>query len=183
MKTIFSRCTKLRTFCLEGRFESDELLRDLRQCKCLEVLRLGRVENVNCALLMKLTTSLKELSIHNVETLENFGTNESHVDFAFNSSLTTFRMFNHVLLPHLEIWLGKTLLSSMARKCPALTQLQLDCSWYYAPPNFKPFNNLKVLHFIASDGDKIEFLLKNVLPDLEDLYIEFSTEKVYYVSC
>ncbi|XP_018026115.1 uncharacterized protein LOC108681580 isoform X2 [Hyalella azteca] len=181
MKTIFSRCTKLRTFCLEGRIDTDELLRDLQQCKCLEVLRLGRVENLNWALLSKLKIPLKELSIHNVETLENFyslETNECHLDFAFNSSLTAFRMFNNILLPNLEIWLGETLLSSMARKCPALTQLQLDCSWY-SSRNFKPFNNLKVLHFIASDHDKIEVLLKSALPDLEDLYIEFSKEKVY----
>ncbi|XP_018025580.1 uncharacterized protein LOC108681105 [Hyalella azteca] len=63
----------------------------------------------------------------------------------------------------------------MACKCPALTQLQLDFHAFAEPPNFKTFNNLKVLHFMLYDDDKdeIEVLLKSALPDIEDLYIEF----------
>ncbi|XP_047740836.1 uncharacterized protein LOC108674723 isoform X2 [Hyalella azteca] len=178
MKTIFSRCSKLRTFCLEGTFNADELLRDLRQCKCLEVLWLGRLTHLNFAHLRKLQAPLRELSIRSVELLSNLGSNESFPDFPFNSSLTTLRLFNHCSLPPMELWLGETLFS-MSCKCPALTQLQLDCYWYCGPPNFKTFNNLKVLHFIACDEDKIKVLLKSALPDVEDLYIEFSTRKVY----
>ncbi|XP_018014669.1 uncharacterized protein LOC108671612 [Hyalella azteca] len=67
----------------------------------------------------------------------------------------------------------------MARMCPALTQLQLDCEWYQAPLNFKIFNNLKVMHFIAHRDNNIEVLLQSALPDVEDLYIEFTRDKVY----
>ncbi|XP_018016147.1 uncharacterized protein LOC108672891 isoform X1 [Hyalella azteca] len=176
MKTIFSRCTKLRTLSLEGIGRSDELLRDLKLCKCLEVLRLGSVKNLDWALLLELKTPLKELSLHNIDTLSNFKIHKSYPDFAFNSSLTTFRMFNNIMTP--RIYMAEALLSSMARKCPALTQLQLDCSWYHVPPNFKTFNNLKVLHFIAA-AREIKVLLKSALPDVEDLYIELPSWEVY----
>ncbi|XP_018018449.1 uncharacterized protein LOC108674969 [Hyalella azteca] len=184
MKTIFTRCTKLRTLCLEGRFNSDELMRDLRQCKGLEVLRLGRLRHLNWALVRKLQAPLKELSIHNVEDFANFCkagfqfcNDSSFPDLPFNSSLTTFRMFNNILRPRLEVR-KEGILSSLAQKCPALVQLQLDYSFYSKPPDFKTFNNLKVLHFIASDSVEIDVLLKSALPDIEDLYIEFSTEKI-----
>ncbi|XP_018022875.1 uncharacterized protein LOC108678890 [Hyalella azteca] len=187
MKAIFSRCTKLRTFCVEGRFNSEELLRDLKQCKCLEVLRLSSIFHLNWALLWKLKSPLKELSIHNVKALCNLGAIESYPDLAFNSSLTTYRMYNNILQPHprnvcLCHICGPVIhetLSSMARKCPALAHLQLDCSEFYTPPNFKIFKNLKVLHFIVSDDEEIEVLLRSALPDIEELYIEFSTKKVY----
>ncbi|XP_018025975.1 uncharacterized protein LOC108681458 [Hyalella azteca] len=186
MKTIFSRCSKLRIFGLEGFFNtsgSNELLRDLRQCKYLEVLRLGMITHLDFALLRKLKAPLRELSIRNVTTLSNFRSNDGFPGFAgfpFNSTLTTFRLFIflHSLHPELGDWL-QDWLPSMACKCPALTQLQLDCHGFAEPPNFKTFNNLKVLHCMINGRDEIEVLLRSALPDVEDLYIDFYPGEVH----
>ncbi|XP_047740095.1 uncharacterized protein LOC108667945 isoform X2 [Hyalella azteca] len=190
MKTIFSRCTKLRTLCFEGTFRTGKLLRELKKCKSLEVLRLGRMIDLtnNWGLLWQLKTPLKELSIHNIQSLCSLGSTENYTDSPFKSCLTTLRIFDNT--QPIKKWCrcqggGRCdsviyeTLSSMARSCPALAQLQLDFSCYNVSLNFKIFKNLKVLHFIASDDDNIEVLLKSALPDLEDLYIEFSTKKVY----
>ncbi|XP_018017957.1 uncharacterized protein LOC108674509, partial [Hyalella azteca] len=191
MKTIFSRCSKLRIFGLEGRFNkagSNELLRDLSQCKCLEVLRLGSIYHLDFALLRELQAPLRELSIRSFVTLSNLSSNDSFQDFPFNSTLSTFRLFDSWLLWR-KHWLQAGELTAMACKCPALTQLQLGYRGHCLLPNFKTFNNLKVLHIMLYDGAMkinkktrhllvIEDLLRSCLPDIEDLYIEFYPGKV-----
>ncbi|XP_047739467.1 uncharacterized protein LOC108671625 [Hyalella azteca] len=180
MKTIFSGCSKLRIFGLEGCFNtsgSNELLRDLRQCKCLEVLRLGGITHFNFALLRKLQSPLQELSIRNVDTLSKLRSTDSFPGFPVNSTLTTLRLFAF-FSADLEDWLHAWL-PSLACKCPALTQLQLDCYVFAETPNFKTFNNLKVLHCMIGDMVEIEVLLKSALPDVEDLYIDFCPGEVH----
>ncbi|XP_047740557.1 uncharacterized protein LOC108678495 isoform X2 [Hyalella azteca] len=183
MKTIFSLCSKLKTFSLTGRFSPDELLRDLKECKCLEVLRLCGLKKFNINGLLMIQAPLREIGIHNVASIGSWfsgwssGANRNFPDFQFNSRLTTFRMFydDPPRLRGISQWAR---LFSMARKCPALTQLQLRFWCLSGPPNFKSFKNLKVLHFIASRHENIDDLLKSALPDLEDFHIEFLEECV-----
>ncbi|XP_018024816.1 uncharacterized protein LOC108680499 [Hyalella azteca] len=182
MKTIFSLCSKLKTFSLTGTFRSDELFRDLRECKRLEVLRLSRLKNFEFSCLLMMQAPLRELSIHNVDFVVSWhlGANINFPDFRFNSRLTTFRLFLDIQTEFMYYstnfreWSLREILFSMARKCPALTQLQIRCYWNSESPNFKTFKNLKVLHFIVRCSENIEDLLKSALPDLEDLHIEIS---------